>query len=255
MSLEIARRFEGLGHKLLENLRGDPRAAQTDLDLGGVQILGLCAVQSFHVDLEERVFLGCGLCLPELSAHVAGEVFVCWLPALIPMIAAFGIVKGASCRVLEDDAMQVLHDLRDVIHAAHESRHEGQVYCGPLTNRHGQGFRGCVYVVDAALLLDRAFRKNVRSLTEGLTVLFRLLQGAQKEVRRILGKGKLIRTVIDLPVLCCEGVIELAQFFLLLRDFGFLCVIVHFQIQQVTQAVPQLYHSFDPALRGRGQTC
>ena len=77
------------------------------------------------------------------------------------MLSTVGIVKGACVGVLEDNALQILHNLGNLVLAAHELCHEGQVHPGLLPDRYGQGFHSGVHMVHAALLLDGPFREEI----------------------------------------------------------------------------------------------
>ena len=206
--LEVARRFEGLKHKLLEDFRCNPGASDPGFDFRRVQILRLSSLQCFCVDFKERIVLRGGLSLSELDAHVAGEVFIRRLPPLIPMFPAVSKVKGTGGRVLKDDAVKILHNLRDVFLAAHEPSHKRKIHTSLLANRYGQSVSSRVHVVDTALLLNRALCKNVHGLVVGFSIPILFLQGAKQEIGRIFGKGQLVSAVIDQTVPFSKGVVE-----------------------------------------------
>ena len=75
-SLKVVRRIEGLIHKLLDVRFVNPGRTQAHLDLRCVQVLGLGGGQSIYVDGKSRIALRSPLCLPQLPAHVAREVFI-----------------------------------------------------------------------------------------------------------------------------------------------------------------------------------
>ena len=138
--------MKGLMHELLEDFFVDPGAADADLDLTGVQVFRLRLFQSRHIDLKGGILLRSPLGLAELLAHIAGEVFVGGLPALVPMSPTFLQIKGAGRRVFEDDAMQLLHDLRDLLRTAHEGGHEAEIHTGFFTDGNSECFHGSVYM-------------------------------------------------------------------------------------------------------------
>ena len=138
--------MKGLVHELLEDLFVDPGAADADLNLTGVQIFRLRLFQRCHIDLKGGILLCCPLGLAEFLSHIAGEIFVGGLPALVPMAPAFLQVKGAGRRVFEDDAVQLLHDLRDLLRAAHERGHEAEIHTGFFTEGNSERFHGGVYM-------------------------------------------------------------------------------------------------------------
>ena len=67
----IKRRVKGLVHELLEDLFVDPGAADSDLNLTGVQVFRLRLFQRRHIDLKGWILLCSPLGLAELLAHIA----------------------------------------------------------------------------------------------------------------------------------------------------------------------------------------
>ena len=128
IALHVKRRLKGFIHELLEYLFVYPGAADTDFDLTRVQVFGLRLFQRLHVDVKIRVPFCSALCLAQLLPHIAGEIFVRRLPAFAPVFTAFRIVKGTGGRFLEDNAFQIIHDLRDFLTPAHEGGHETEIY-------------------------------------------------------------------------------------------------------------------------------
>ena len=121
---QIFRRLEQFKNELPVILRLDPWRADPHTDLGGGQVLGLHLLQRLRIARKLRVLLGGGSGLCQLHTDVAGKVFVCRLPALIPICAPRLHIKGAGGRVLENDPLQILYDLRDFVAAAHEGCHK-----------------------------------------------------------------------------------------------------------------------------------
>ena len=117
--LQIPRRLQGLIHELLDILLVDPRRAQAQVDLGGVQILGERLPQRLHVILIHGVRVRRPLRLRQLLPDVAGEVFVC--RRVLGTAHAVRLIGDA-----ENDAPQLGGQLR--LSFAGELGHVGHVY-------------------------------------------------------------------------------------------------------------------------------
>ena len=172
---QIYRGLESLVHELLDIHLIQPCRAQAYLDLAGLQVLGLCGSQRGYVLVKEMVLFRRSLRGAEFLPHVAGEVFVSGLPALVPMLTAVLPIEGTGPGVLVDDAVQVLHDLRYLLAAAHERRHEAQVHMSLFADADGQGLAGSVHSFNTALLLDGAFGEHIRFVLQ-LAVIVQHLQ-------------------------------------------------------------------------------
>ena len=96
----VIRGIEQLVHEVLNVLRRDPRRTQPHVNVGRLQILGLCRFQRLHIGLKGSVRLRSGLGFAQLLPHIAGQVFIC------RHILRLG--AGDS----EDDAGQLLNDVR-----------------------------------------------------------------------------------------------------------------------------------------------
>ena len=96
--------LEYLVHELLDIGRVNPGSAQAHLDFRSVQVPGLDGLERLHILGKEGVLLRDHLRGTEFPAHVAGEILVRRLPALVPVFALFVKVKGAGSRIFEDDA-------------------------------------------------------------------------------------------------------------------------------------------------------
>ena len=112
-----------LKHELPYHIGGEPVCSQAHGNFTGGQVYRLHFFQCFHVGLKRRGILCGQLCGSQLLPHVTGEVFIGGLPALMPGYGIAVNVKGAGQRVFENNAPQILHDLRYLITAAHEGRH------------------------------------------------------------------------------------------------------------------------------------
>ena len=192
-----------------------------NINLGGGQLLGLYLLQLFGVDGKFRVFFSGGTGGDELLPHIAGEVFVRRLPALVPVCTALVNVKGAGIGVLEDDPLQILHDLRNLFPAAHERSHKAQVHTGFLRNRDGQSLYRRVHAGNGLVMLDGPLGEHIR-LANQLTLVTQDLQRTQQRVGGILSESKPVSGTAQQAVLLRELVIELVEIGLLGQDFPIL---------------------------------
>ena len=117
--MQIPRRLQGLIHELLDILLVDPRRAQAQVNLGGVQVLGERLPQRLHVILIHGVRVCRPLRLRQLLPDVAGEVFVC--RRVLGAVCAVRLIGDA-----ENDAPQLGGQLR--LSFAGELGHVGHVY-------------------------------------------------------------------------------------------------------------------------------
>ena len=207
LSAQIAGRFKGFVHELLDVLLVKPCRTQPHLNFTGLQVLWLGGNQGIHISGKERVVRCHALRGAELLPDVAGEIFVRRLPALRPMLAAVLQVKWAAVGFLVNDALQILNDLRDFLAAAHEGGHEVEIDAGFFSDADSKGFTGGIHRIYAALLLDGALVEHIR-LALQLSVVIQHFQRTQEVVRGIVRERKTVRTVIYQAVFCGERIIE-----------------------------------------------
>ena len=181
--------------------------------------------------------------------HIAGQILVGGLPATVPVIAARFQIKCSRARVFEDDAFQVLHDLRYLFAAAHERRHIAEIHTSLFTDTYGKGFCGSIHALNAGFLLDGSLMEHI-CLALQIAVIVQHFQRAQKIVRRIIGECQPIGTVIDKSVFFRERIIQGVQFILLFRDGTLRSVLIHLQINQFIDAVTESNHAFDTFCSG-----
>ena len=168
------------------------------------------------------------------------------------MFALFVEVKGAGPRIFEDDAGQVLHDLGDVLSAAHELGHKLQVHPGPLSDGNGKGLGGGVHMGHGPVGLDGALGEHIR-LALQIPGIVQNLQGTEQVVGAVLVEGLPVCPVVDEAVPGGEGVVQAAQLLLFSLDGGVCAVLVHLEGDKAVYAVPQGDHAPDTSLRRSGQ--
>ena len=215
---QALRRLQQLKHKLLVILRGNPGRAHPDTDLRSGQVLGLYLFQLLRVDGELRILFGGGAGLGQLHPDIAGEVFIRRLPAPCPIFAALCQVEGAGGGVLENDALQILHDLRNLIGSTHQTCHILQVHAGLLANGHRQGLHRRVHAGDGLPVLDGALGEHIR-LALQISFIVQHFQGTQKRVGGILFKGPPVAQAAQQAVFFRESVIKAVELGLLRLDF------------------------------------
>ena len=162
LSAQIAGRFKGFVHELLDVLLVKPCHTQPHLNLAGLQVLRLGGNQGIHISGKERVARCHTLRGAKLLPDVAGEIFVRRLPALCPMLAAVLQVKWATVGFLVNDALQILNDLWNLFAAAHEGGHKVEIDAGFFSDADSKGFAGGIHRIYAALLLDGALVEHIR---------------------------------------------------------------------------------------------
>ena len=240
-----------LKHELLVNLRVNPGRAHPDADLRGGQVFGLYLFQLLHIDSKLRVIFCGGAGLGQLHPDVAGEVFVRRLPALRPVFAAPGKIKGAGGGVLEDNALQILHDLRNFLRSAHQTGHILQVHAGLLPNGHRQGLHRRVHAGDGLTVLDGALGEHIR-LALQISFIVHHFQRTQQRVGGILFKGPLVAKAVQQAVFLRESVIELVELGLLRLDY-IVPGVFQLQINELPGAVPNGDHAHGPLRGGLAQ--
>ena len=162
LSAQIARRFKGFIHELLDVLLIKPCHTQPHLNLAGFKVFRLGSNQGVHIPGKEWVVRCYTLRGAELLPDVAGEIFVRRLPALCPMLAAVLQVKRTTVGFLVNDTLQILNDLRDFLAAAHEGGHKVEIDAGFFSDADSKGFAGGIHRIYAALLLDGALVEHIR---------------------------------------------------------------------------------------------
>ena len=255
-SPQIGRGFQGLIHKLLDVFLVDPVCSQPDLNLGGVQVLGLCGGQGLHVGPDALLLVrGCHIieCLghAELLAHVAGKVFVGGDKRVAVQVhKGFGdqIRVLRAVNVPENYAGQLLFQLS--LRFPGELCHKGHIHPGPLPNGDRQRVHCRVHAGDAGILLDGPLGEHIRFPLQ-LPVVIQHLQGAEQIVGGIPVKGQTVGPVIDEAEFLGESVVAPVQLPLLLPDGAVRGIFIHLEVNQLPHTLPQSDHGRD-ALPGRG---
>ena len=146
--------LKGFLHELLDIAGVDPGCTQTDINLRRIQILRLCLLQSFHIDIESGITVRRHLCDTQLASHIAGEVFVRSLPT------SFHIIR--SHRVFEDHPTQLCLNGFIVLRSSQELCHERKINFTTLTDRDCQSFRRSVHAGHSAFRLDGSLGEHIR---------------------------------------------------------------------------------------------
>ena len=165
---QIVGNLEGLGHKLLDNVRGKPCCTQPHINFGCLQFSGLCFGQRIHIDRKFRVRFGSELCHPQFCPDIAGQVLVCHLPARFRV----GWVSG---RVLEDHTGEFAGNAPILAGGAQQFRHIRQIHLAMLPNGHRQCFAGVIHTCDSALRANGALGEHRRLALE-LPLLVQIFQ-------------------------------------------------------------------------------
>ena len=229
----VIRGIEQLVHEVLNVLRRDPRRAQPHVNVGRLQILGLCGFQRRHIGLKGSVRLHSGSGLAQLLPHIAGQVFIC------RHILRLG--AGDS----EDDACQLLNDVLRAFPG--QLGHIAEIHSGSFPDGHRQRVGRGVHMIDAALLLDRPLRKHIR-FPQQLVIIIEDFERAEQVVGGIRRKRKAVGSVIDKAVPRGEAVIQSIQLLLKLLNFP-VAVLIELRVDQLTHLIPQGNHTLDALLR------
>lgn len=96
---QIIRRLKGFFHELLNVFLVNPGCTQAHLNFRSVQILRLGRTERLHIGQIGRIGRCCLFCLPQLLAHIAGEILVGSLPLVFH-------------RVMEDNTLQAVNQRR-----------------------------------------------------------------------------------------------------------------------------------------------
>ena len=78
---QIVGNLERFCHELLNNFGRKPCCTQPYINFGRFKVFRLCLFQCGDIDRKLRVGFGGKLCHAQLCPDVAGQVFVCHLPA------------------------------------------------------------------------------------------------------------------------------------------------------------------------------
>ena len=155
----IAPKTSGGFQKFIDELgvigRVNPGCADTHINFGSSQFLGLGFFKGRHIDCKSRVTV-CGFpCRLQLLSDIAGKVVVrCFPPGQGVAVALFG--------VLEDDAGEFRRNLAFPPRAVKEFRHKGQIYGRFFPDRNRKGFRRGIHMVNGSLLVDGALKEHIR---------------------------------------------------------------------------------------------
>ena len=177
---QIVGNLECFCHKLLDDLRRKPCCTQPHINFRCFKVFRLRLFQRGDVDCKLRVCFGSKLCHAQLCTDIAGQVFVCHLPARFR-------VGGVCAGVFENHAGQFARDAHIVAGSAEQFCHIGQVHPATLSDGHRKGFRGSVYTGDCAFRANRPFGEHCRFAFE-LPLIVQIFQRTQQIVRGILLK-------------------------------------------------------------------
>ena len=235
LPLQVVRGAEGFVHELLDVVLVYPCCTQTDVDLRGVQILGLSRCQGFHIGNEPGVTLCHQTGIAKLLPYIAGKVLI-----------GCHILQGLACshgfRQREDHAGQFLGKF--IFGLAGQLRHERKIHT--LSDGDGQCFHSSIHMLDNLLLLDGALGEHICFPLE-LLLIVQNLQRTQEVIGRIIGEGQRVATGIDEAILRCEGVVPLIQLRLQPLN-GAVSGFVHLGVNESVNAVTQPHKPLDTLL-------
>ena len=233
-ALEIKRGVKGLIHKLLDVLFVDPGSAQANLNLRSIQILGLSLFQRLHIDRKGGVFFCRPLCLPQLSAHIAGKVFIgSHIMRAFPLRYRTGQTENNAAKL----SGQLVPGL------AGQLFHVRHIHMGFFRNRDSQGFTCRVHGGHSLMGFDGALGEHIR-LALQLSFLVNDFQRAQQIVAGIIGKGQTVSTVIDKAIPGREIIIKLVKLRLFLSDGAVWNGSIHLKVNEILNTIPQTDHAF-----------
>ena len=229
----VIRGIQQLVHEVLNVLRRNPRRTQPHVNVGCLQILGLCRFQRRHIGLKGSVRLRSGLSFAQLLPHIAGQVFI------RRRILRLG--AGDS----EDDAGQLLNDV--LLAFPGQLGHIAEVNPGALPDGHRQRVGRGVHMIDAALLLDRPPGEHIR-FPQQLVIIIEDFERAEQVVGGIRRKHKAVGPVIDEAEARREAVIQSIQLLLKLLNLP-VAVLIELCVDQLANLIPQGNHALDALLR------
>ena len=177
---QIVGNLESFCHELLDDLRRKPCCTQPHINLGCFKVFRLCFFQCDDVGRKLWVGFSGKLCHAQLCPDIAGQVFVCHLPACFR-------VGGVCAGVFENHAGQFAGDALILAGSAEQFGHIGQVHPATLSDGNRQSFRGGVYTGDCVFRANRPFGEHCRFAFE-LSLFIEIFQRAEQVVRGILLK-------------------------------------------------------------------
>ncbi|CUP84861.1 Uncharacterised protein [Enterocloster clostridioformis] len=236
---QIPGRVKGFIHELTDIFLVNPGSTQANFDLRCLQVLGLGSFQGFHIDGKSRIAFRCPLCGSELLTDIAGQIFVCGLPAGKRVTAIGWVFENNAGQFCRNFLGGFTGQLGHILH----------IHPGLFRNGNGKGFAGGVYRGHSLVGLDGTFGKHIR-LALQLPVLVQYLQRTQEIVRRIVRKGQPVPSVIDKPVFGGKRIIEPVQFPLLFPNSGVRRILVHLKVNELMHTVAESNHSLDAGLGG-----
>ena len=201
----IAAGLEGFIHELAVILNRNPDGAQIHLNIGRGQRLRLNRLQCLHIPGEQfRLLRRLLTCVKQLVPHMAAQIFLRQLPALIRVPIVF-------LRIEIDAVAQLCHQLARFFPG--QEGHIGEVYPQLAVQADMQGVLGGVGVIDLTEWPDGRLMEDGR-LVPAAFVLALVLNGAQQGELIVIGKGEDIALAVDGSILGGKAVIDLIELIL-----------------------------------------
>ena len=148
-------------------------------------------------------------------------------------------------RITEDDALQVLEQLR--FRFAGQRGHILHIHFCLFAYRQGEGFRGGIHTGDGGVLLDGALGEKVR-LALHLSLVHHF-QRAKQIIGIVRRKSQGVAPAVEDVIFLRVGVVKLVQLLLFHID-GKGVAVPHLQVDETLHTVPQLNHALDALLCG-----
>ena len=232
---QVIRGFKGFLHELLDIVGINPCRTQTHINFRRIQVLRLCLLQSFHIDVKRRIMLCRHFCNTQLASHITGKVLIGSLPTF------FGGIR--THRVFEDNPSQF--GLNDIVffRSTQQLCHERQIDLATLTDGDCQRFGRSIYTRHSAFRLDGSLGEHIR-LAFQIAVLVHIFQRTQEVVRGIVRESLSVGTVIDKPMLCGKGIVGIIEFCLLLRNH-LIREVLKLIFNQLIDDTTQFHHAHD----------
>ena len=212
----------------------NPGSAQTHLNLRRIQVFGLGGGKSFHIDCINRVLLCCPLCLTQLSAYIAREVFIS------SHIMGRSVLLQLS-RYTEDYALQLSGQFFFCFSG--KLAHIVHIHAGFFRDGHRQCFTCRIHHSHRLMGLDGPLGEHI-CLTFQFTVLVDDFQRTEQVIGRIVCIGQTVCTVIDETVFGRKAVIEAVQFRLLLPNGAVRNRCIHLKVDQFLHTITQSHKTF-----------